>query len=572
MFSMLVYFSVLITFATCMGICFYIRKASLKSLPHRLLLWTQICYALWALLILLCYATPDFEQKIFLSKARQLFLPALMPTWVLLVVRIYFRGFWEKHRLKLLGIYIIPALAIVANLFSTLGFPFAAQWTFYDFTVSPLFPALLRYQSGWVISSLFLFLYVCGALVYGIYIYFLIAGRDIRRQYALWMFASALPHVLFEVYGRRILHSPEMMQLSIAAVWPMAWVLYYIVSRLDFMDLHSLAQQQVFENLPSPVIVVTTDNTLWEANTAARKILNLNNLDLGCDAHKLTQMGDILSGRRDLVVQERHYQIHRHGIYMASGDEGASVYILSDITEVMSLNQELSENNELLQNLNARILAATQLNRKIQTVLSHDMSGSLWGVNLLLHNVRDQVQTLGHHEISTSLNQAADASAASLSLLRDVLAWSKHETDGSSVCLKSSTEKVLSHLAPQILEKSIRVNLPLSYDDIQIHGSSRMVESVLRNILSNAIRYSHSGGNIEMRARRKEAFAEVTVTDQGVGMDESQIAAILNRQVDTVGLDFTMEFITHLGGRLDITSTPGAGSTFTVLFPFASGT
>ena len=176
MFSAFVFCSLLATFAICSGISAYIWS-SRRSLPHRLLLLTQICYALWAFLVLAALNTESFELKIYLTKARQLFLPVVAPTWLYLVTRIFFRAWWEKWKGYLALIYVFPVIAILGNLASILDLSFAKEWVFYDFVASPVQSGLLRYKNGWLISSLFSYGYLCCLVIYGIYLYVGIAWK-----------------------------------------------------------------------------------------------------------------------------------------------------------------------------------------------------------------------------------------------------------------------------------------------------------------------------------------------------------------------------------------------------------
>ncbi|MNJ96827.1 Cell-division control histidine kinase PdhS [compost metagenome] len=576
MFSAFVFCSLLATFAICSGIGAYIWS-SRRSLPHRLLLLTQICYALWAFLVLAALNTESFELKIYLTKARQLFLPVVAPTWLYLVTRIFFRAWWEKWKGYLALIYVFPVIAILGNLASILDLSFAKEWVFYDFVASPVQPGLLRYKNGWLISSLFSYGYLCCLVIYGIYLYVGIAWKGLKRKYAIWMAMASLVHMGFEIFGRIVLKNSEMVQLSIASVWPMAVVLYYVVSRLDFMDIRSLAQQQVFESLPSPVLVLTSRRVLWDANSVAFEVLGLKRSHLGLDIQELTHLGEILESD-DARVQGRRYQVSKHLIHLQGGEDHAFVYVLNDVSDIKRLNDDLEESNQILKELNARILSATKFNQKIQTVLSHDLSGALSGVSLLLKGVKTQADQRGDAVLASSLGKATEASHASLDLLRDILAWSRHEETDREVCVQSALKKVRSQLLPQISEKGIEIE-ETGQDSVYILGSSKLLESVLRNLLSNAIRYSHPQGKVLISCAMMEQFVVIKIQDEGLGMSSSEVAAILQRHHESpapkegfgLGLSFTLDFVEQLRGQVKLESQPGQGTCFTVFLPRGNG-
>jgi signal transduction histidine kinase len=113
-----------------------------------------------------------------------------------------------------------------------------------------------------------------------------------------------------------------------------------------------------------------------------------------------------------------------------------------------------------------------------------------------------------------------------------------------------------------------------------IRADERKVKQVLLNLLSNALKFTPEGGRIDVRAAAKDGFAEISVTDTGVGIAPEDQEAVFEefRQVGSsakkvegtgLGLAISRKFVELHGGRIRVDSRPGAGATFTFTLPIA---
>ena len=115
-----------------------------------------------------------------------------------------------------------------------------------------------------------------------------------------------------------------------------------------------------------------------------------------------------------------------------------------------------------------------------------------------------------------------------------------------------------------------------------IRADERKVKQVLLNLLSNALKFTPEGGQIDVRAAMNEGMAEISVTDTGVGIAPKDQEAIFEefRQVGTadkkvegtgLGLTLCRKFVELRGGRIWVKSEIGVGSTFTFTLPVRHG-
>ncbi len=100
--------------------------------------------------------------------------------------------------------------------------------------------------------------------------------------------------------------------------------------------------------------------------------------------------------------------------------------------------------------------------------------------------------------------------------------------------------------------------------------NEEMLDSIVSNLLDNAIRYTDTGGTVSVTLDKTETAVMIEVEDTGCGIEPARINTIFDRYVGDntgVGLALVMAFTERLGGKVDVSSTPGRGSQFIVSFP-----
>ena len=163
-----------------------------------------------------------------------------------------------------------------------------------------------------------------------------------------------------------------------------------------------------------------------------------------------------------------------------------------------------------------------------------------------------------------------------LSLISDVLDMSAVEAGTlplavESVSLDQAFEEVRQWVAPQA--ERAQVNLHFEPSALWVQGDRRRVRQVLANLLTNAVKYNRSGGNVWMRARPGPGGGcEIEIRDDGRGLNEQQLAHLFepfNRLgaeregIEGVGLGLMIvrHLVEYMGGQIQVESAPGAGTT-----------
>ena len=116
-------------------------------------------------------------------------------------------------------------------------------------------------------------------------------------------------------------------------------------------------------------------------------------------------------------------------------------------------------------------------------------------------------------------------------------------------------------------------------DAVTLKGDRELMEYALYNLLTNAVKYSPAGTSVKVEAHRDASGLRLAVRDQGVGMDAQELKNIFKkfyrtRKAETsgevgtgIGLSLVEQIVAHHGGKMEVTSTPGKGSCFTMVLP-----
>ncbi|MBO7129507.1 MAG: hybrid sensor histidine kinase/response regulator [Prevotella sp.] len=231
-----------------------------------------------------------------------------------------------------------------------------------------------------------------------------------------------------------------------------------------------------------------------------------------------------------------------------------------------------------------RELKATLSNRdKMYSVIAHDLRSPMASIRMVLNLVVQSAseETVGP-ELYALLDQANRESEEVHDLLDNLLKWTKSQTGRLNVVVQDLD---LNDIVPGVVEifemiaqtKQIKLDLQRSAEPLVVHADNDMLKTVVRNFLSNAIKFSPENSTIEIMMAREGDFAKVGVRDHGVGIAADRLATIFHKGETTygtggeegsgLGLQLCQDFARKNGGDCTVESVEGEGSTFSVLIP-----
>jgi two-component system sensor histidine kinase SenX3 len=136
----------------------------------------------------------------------------------------------------------------------------------------------------------------------------------------------------------------------------------------------------------------------------------------------------------------------------------------------------------------------------------------------------------------------------------------------------------VDRVKPLAERKNIALDLPTPLD-VTLQGDRELLEYAVYNLLTNAIKYSQPDTKVEVTTANGQGRLRIAVRDQGMGMSPAELKKLFTRfyrttraeqsgEVGTgIGLSIVQQIVQLHGGRIEVTSEPGAGSCFTLSLP-----
>ena len=255
------------------------------------------------------------------------------------------------------------------------------------------------------------------------------------------------------------------------------------------------------------------------------------------------------------------------------------------------LNIKLNKNNRLLdlqkEKISLRNTQLESLNKtkdKLFSIIGHDVKQPLTSIKGLLSLLeQEEIQDPDLYKIITDLE---DSTRNTVNLLDNLLRWATSQTgelkfQPTKLLLNDLVKQAVDSLRYQAKDKSINLSYN-SEDQIECYVDSNMMSSVIRNLVSNALKFTNEQGEIKVGTVLKEETVLFIVEDNGVGMKQEEVDNFLDFQTQIsktgtfgetgtgLGLLLCQEFIARHKGRIDVKTKLGEGTTFTVTLPLLS--
>jgi signal transduction histidine kinase len=245
-------------------------------------------------------------------------------------------------------------------------------------------------------------------------------------------------------------------------------------------------------------------------------------------------------------------------------------------SELIVAKDKAEENEIYLSKLNAT-------KDKLFTIIAHDLRSPfnciLGFTELLIENFKDYEEA----EVEAFLTKISLSAQNTLVLLENLLNWAKSKTGQIDV---KPEKVVLSSVVQEIFELSSlsakNKDIVLNYaylEEIIIFADLNMLKTIIRNLISNAIKFTNTDGQILVTASKKGKFIEIAVSDNGVGMDEGIRNKLFRQETHQttlgtagengsgLGLMLCKEFVEKQGGEIWVQSVLGKGSVFRFSLP-----
>jgi len=247
-----------------------------------------------------------------------------------------------------------------------------------------------------------------------------------------------------------------------------------------------------------------------------------------------------------------------------------------DITERKDAQDKLKENEVILEKLNAD-------KDLFISILAHDLKGPFNSILGFLGLLSKNIRNYDIEEIETQLGIINDSSQRVHSLLDSILNWAKSQSgklpyEPKELSFRTISSEIIETLKQCANTKSITINY-LAEEDLIVFADTDMLKAVLRNLISNAIKYTNNGGIVNISAEPTDLNVIIIVSDNGIGLEPELHCKLFDiSQMQTtngtakesgsgLGLLLCKNFIEKHGGRIWVESKVGNGSEFKFTLP-----
>ncbi len=354
--------------------------------------------------------------------------------------------------------------------------------------------------------------------------------------------------------------------------------------------------RNVLDNIPINVFWKDTDSNFLGVNAISLKEMELENESdvIGksdfdfydkndAEKYRADEVAIMLSGKTKLNYEEGHIRKGKKRYYVSNKlpifDENKNVIGIvgtsEDITERKRTQMELEK-------LSRELKIQNESKNKFFSIISHDLINPISGIIGFSELLKESYSDLDSEKIkkySTIINKSANYT---LSLLHDLLEWSRVQV-GSIAPNKEifKLSDLVTHNIAGVSSLAFSKNISLIsnfHQKLSVYADKKMVSTITRNLLANAIKFTPKGGTItilskEIRSDNKKMI-ETTIADTGIGMSEDNVrnlfkiehnyrsAGTENEAGTGLGLVLCKEFIEKNNGTIKVISKENVGSRF----------
>lgn len=244
---------------------------------------------------------------------------------------------------------------------------------------------------------------------------------------------------------------------------------------------------------------------------------------------------------------------------------------------------ELQRLNRELEDINKKLMAANESKDRLFSIIGHDMRGPLSNILNLLRLLDDDALT--PEERKELIEESLRSLRYTYDMLENLLFWAKSQKaelvmNPEPLQLSEIVEENIVLMETLVRDKGIIVSQDID-EGLVVLADRNMLNIILRNLISNSIKFSNTGNVVKIFGSREAGKALISVKDEGIGMSqETQIKIFQRREGYStrgtdqekgtgLGLTLCIEFIRKMGGAYFVESEEGKGTTFSFTLPLA---
>ncbi len=291
--------------------------------------------------------------------------------------------------------------------------------------------------------------------------------------------------------------------------------------------------------------------------------------------------------QKDIDIERKNRIIYIVAVVLASLI--AVVYFFSAKTKkrtnllLVKKNEEILQQKEELSLLNSKLKKSNTDKDKLFSIIAHDLKNPFTALLGLSEILKFEFMTMKDEDKLKMINGIYDSSRNTYKLLENLLQWSRLQTgridfNPEKIDLYKAIFDVVELFKASASAKGILIRNEV-VPGLNAYCDNFMISTVLRNILSNSVKFSYQGGKVVIVSEQNLNSVQIEISDNGIGMNEQEISDVFeidkvmvrkgtsNEEGTGLGLILCKEFIKKNRGEIWISSEPGKGSTFYIKLP-----
>ena len=250
---------------------------------------------------------------------------------------------------------------------------------------------------------------------------------------------------------------------------------------------------------------------------------------------------------------------------------------------IRKLQQQLEAKNTLLEKQVEQLSALNASKDKFISMISHDLQSPFSSLRGLIQFTAENLEGYNKSELGNIMDLLGNSTDNLYALIENLLTWSRIQRGVLEHCpqpieIRDIVTQNINLFTQNAEDKQITLR-NLIEERIAVYADFNMVNAVIRNLISNALKFTKSGGRVEFSAKQNGEYVEVSVTDTGIGIGKEHLSKLFRidarykrlgtaREKGTgLGLILCKEFIEKHGGTIWIESEVDQGSTVKFTLP-----
>ncbi len=222
---------------------------------------------------------------------------------------------------------------------------------------------------------------------------------------------------------------------------------------------------------------------------------------------------------------------------------------------------------------------------RLYSIIAHDIKSPFSNISMLISTLAEGYLEPGSEEYEEILQSINRSTQETYALLENLLQWTRSQTgdleaDPEILNMKELTDRAFRFSEMNAKNKKIDLQMEME-DTMPVHADRNMMQSVIQNLVVNAIKFTHEGGKVRIRGKQDGEQVIVQVVDNGVGIPEENMKKLFedrgqfttrgtnDEKGSGLGLLLVQTFVEQNGGQIEAESKPGKGTAFTLTFPKA---